>query len=154
MKNQSTHPTLISAAQIAETPPVFKTHKLNPNALREVKSLGTLAGLSQLGVHLVSISPGRDSTAFHFHHYEEEFVYILSGIGEALIGGETFPVASGDFLGFRKNGAAHMLTNIGAETLVCLVAGQRLEHDVCDYPHHGKRLLINGEIETYINLPT
>jgi oxalate decarboxylase/phosphoglucose isomerase-like protein (cupin superfamily) len=36
-------------------------------------------------VHLVSIRPGDDTTEYHRHIYEEEWLYILSGKGEAVI---------------------------------------------------------------------
>jgi len=32
------------------------------------------------------------------------------------------------------------MTNTGDEPLVCLVVGERLDHDVVDYPRRGKRL--------------
>ena len=129
-----------------------KTHDFNPNAVRLSKSLGDATGLTNIGFHLVSIQPGRDSTAYHCHMYEEECVYILSGNGEAVIGEQRYDVATGDFLGFAKRGPAHLLTNSGTEPLVCLVTGQRLEQDVCDYPRRNTRLFINGKQEDLVEL--
>ncbi len=61
-----------------------------------------------------------------------------------MIDGETYAFEKGDFVGFPRNTAAHAITNDGEETLICLVAGQRLEQDVADYPNRGKRLYRNS----------
>ena len=142
---------LLTAAAIEAMAAQHKVHSLNPNAVRSAKSLGDAVGLTQLGVHLVTVMPGHDSTEYHRHLYEEEFVYLLSGRGTAQINGQTFEVAAGDFLGFSRNGVAHGLSNTGTEPMVCLVAGQRLEQDVCDYPHQNKRLYINGAQEDMVD---
>ncbi len=142
---------LLTAAAIAAMAGQRKVHALNPNAVRSAKSLGDAVGLTQLGVHLVTVMPGHDSTEYHRHLYEEEFVYLLSGRGTAQIDGQMVEVAAGDFLGFPRNGVAHGLSNSGTEPLVLLVAGQRLEQDVCDYPQQNKRLYINGAREDMVD---
>ena len=79
-----------------------KTHDFDRNAVRLSKSLGDFTGLTNFGFHLVSIQPGRDSTAYHRHLYSEECVYILSGQCEAQIDAQRYDVTAGDFLGFAK----------------------------------------------------
>ena len=144
---------LLSAVAIAAMPGKIRTHSLNPNAVRTARSLGDAVGLTQLGVHLVTIEPGRDSTEYHRHWVEEECIYVLSGQGLAEIGDQTYAVCQGDFMGFSRTGLAHALSNTGDVPLVCLVVGQRLEHDVCDYPRQGKRLYITGQDEVLVDLP-
>ncbi len=139
-----THKLLLKAGDIENMAGERKTHFLNPNAVRINKSLGDAVGLQHIGVHLIYVEPGRDTTEYHKHHYEEECLYVLSGQGVAVIDGAHYPIAQGDFVGFPANHAAHCITNNGAETLVCLVAGQRLEQDVADYPKLGKRLYRNS----------
>lgn len=129
-----------------------KVHALNPNAVRSTKSLGDATGLNHIGVHLVTVMPGHDATEYHRHLYEEEFVYVLSGQGTAEIDAQLYAVAAGDFLGFPRNSVAHGLSNTGSVPLVCLVGGQRLEQDVCDYPRQSKRLYINGAQEDLVDL--
>lgn len=136
---------LLKAADIEAMTPVVNTHSLNPNAVRQRKSLGDATGLSQLGVHRIELAPGRDSSEYHRHHYEEEFVYMLAGHGHALIDEQAHAIAPGDFLGFARNGPTHVITNTGDTPLVLLVAGQRLAHDICDYPHRRRRLYVRGE---------
>lgn len=149
----SSAPELLTAAAIAAMPAQSKVHPLNANAIRLHKSLGDATGLSQFGFHLVTVLPGRESTEYHRHLYEEECVYIVSGRGEATIGDRTYTVGPGDFMGFPRRGAAHTMINNGSEPLVYLLAGPRAEHDVCDYPRKGKRLHYNGEDRAYVDLP-
>jgi uncharacterized cupin superfamily protein len=93
------HP-LITAAARAELPEDVFVHPLNTNAVRHSKALAAAVGCIHLGVHWVRVTPGHDSTAYHRHRGEEEFIYILSGRGIATIGDETFEVQAGDFMGF------------------------------------------------------
>ncbi|MEM9533511.1 MAG: cupin domain-containing protein [Pseudomonadota bacterium] len=136
---------LLNRADIDAYAGIEKQHFLNEHGRRRNKSLGDLTGLKGLGFHLIEVEPGFDSTETHVHYFEEECVYVLAGTATATVGEETFEVEAGDFLGYRAGGLAHKLTATGSETLRCLVAGQRLAHDVADYPQKGKRLFRNGE---------
>jgi len=134
---------IVTRSQIEALDGVDKAHFLNPNARRRNKSLGDLTGLSGLGFHLIEIEPGYESTELHMHYFEDECVYILDGQAEATIGDDSYPVGSGDFIGYRAGGLAHKLTNTGQELLRCIVVGQRLDHDVGDYPKLSKRIFRN-----------
>lgn len=120
-----------------------KTHFLNDNAVRLNKSLGDLTGIRGLGFHIIEVEPGHETTELHAHHHEDECVYILAGRATAVIGNQSHEVGPGDFIGYRAGGQAHMMTNTGDEVLRCIVVGQRLPHDVCDYPSKGKRIFRN-----------
>ena len=120
-----------------------KTHFLNENAKRINKSLGDVTGLTGLGFHIIEVEPGHETTEYHVHHYEDECVYVLDGEATATIGDEDFPIKPGDFIGYRKGGLAHTIVNTGTTTLRCIVVGQRLAHDVGDYPRLGKRIYRN-----------
>ncbi|RDS79873.1 cupin domain-containing protein [Dyella monticola] len=143
---------LLTAVDIEAMSASISVHDLNPNAVRHKKSLGDSVGLTQLGVYIITIMPGHESSEYHRHLYEEEFAYVLSGRGEAQIGEQVCSIGPGDFLGFARRGPAHVMVNTGSEPLVCLVSGQRLEHDVCDYPRKGLRLYIAGENEVHVKL--
>jgi len=142
---------LLKADDIEAMPATLSIHPLNPNGVRHRKSLGDATGLTQIGVHRIELQPGHDSSEYHRHLYEEECVYVLSGRGTALIDDQPHAVGAGDFLGFARNGPAHVLTNSGDEPLVLLVMGQRLAQDVCDYPHRQLRLYVNGEQEDLVD---
>lgn len=134
---------LVTREEITEMQGSKKTHFLNPNARRINKSLGDLAGLTGLGFHLIDVEPGCETTEHHCHRHEDECVFVLAGMATALIGDEEFEIKAGDFIGFRKGGLPHSIRNTGSETLRCIVVGERLAHDVADYPRLGKRLYRN-----------
>lgn len=138
--------TLQRAADIARRPEVRHQHQFNDNAIRMTRTLSTLAGLTRLGVHLVRLESGRDSTQFHFHDATEEFVYILSGRGVAQIGDESHDVGAGDFMGFTAPSAPHGMHNPYREDLVYLVAGEHKSNDVVHYPKI-RRTMIKAEGE-------
>jgi uncharacterized cupin superfamily protein len=121
-----------------------RVHFVNPKAVRIDKSLGDLAGLKNLGVHIMTVAPGDRSSEYHRHRYEDEAIYVLSGHGTAVIGEQAYQIGPGDFLGFPADGDAHETINNGSEPLVCLVVGQRLAQEVVDYPRAGKRLYRNS----------
>ncbi|WP_459780910.1 cupin domain-containing protein [Photobacterium sp. R1] len=125
---------------------IEKTHFLNPKAQRVNKSLGDLTGLTGIGVHLIEVQPGMLTTEFHRHYFEDECVYILEGTAEARIGKHYYSVSAGDFIGYKAGGEAHSLLNTGHTVLKCLVIGQRLPHDVADYPDLSKRIYRNQEM--------
>ena len=72
-------PTLLRAADIAAMAPTGKTHFLNPNSVRRNRSLGDATGLTGLGVHLIEVEPGHESTEYHVHLFEDEATWVLSG---------------------------------------------------------------------------
>ncbi len=134
---------IIPKLEIDEMAGLTKTHFLNENAKRVNKSLGDLTGLTGLGVHIIEVPVGCVSTEHHKHYFEDECVYILEGTAKAHIGEDEFSVMAGDFIGYRAGGEAHHLVNDGNEVLKVIVVGQRLSHDVGDYPHLNKRIYRN-----------
>ena len=141
------HP-LLKAAQIESMQEEARVHALDPGVIRHNRSLGDAVGLRNLGVHLVHLRPGHVSTVYHFHHQDEEWIYVLSGRGIAEIGEETMEVGPGDFMGFVAGSAPHLLRNPNTEILAYLVGGNRLPFDMCDYPRLRKRRYrIDGKSE-------
>ena len=134
---------LVSKEEIDAMAGLRKTHFLNSNARRINKSLGDLTGLEGIGFHIIEVEPGHESTEIHRHYFEEECVYVLDGTAEATIGTEVHVVKAGDFIGYRAGGESHGLRNTGKDTLRCIVVGQRLDHDVADYPSLKKRIFRN-----------
>ena len=134
---------LITSEEIEAMEGLPKTHFLNSNAQRANKSLGDAAGLSGFGIHIIEVQPGHETTEHHLHHYEDECVYVLAGKGTAYVGDDVFEIDAGDFLGYRKGGLAHSIRNTGVDLLRCIVVGERLPHDVADYPRLKKRIYRN-----------
>jgi len=136
--------TVLKKADIDAEEGLLKAHFLNADAQRRNKSLGDMTGLTGFGIHLIEVPPGKSSTEFHMHYYEDECTYILSGSGKVVLGKEEVDIAPGDFIGYPKGGEAHTMINTGEEMLVCLVVGDRLNHDVGDYPNKNKRIYRNA----------
>jgi len=135
---------LVRAAEIETAEGLSKAHFLNSNAKRVNKSLGDLTGLTGFGFHIIEVEPGCETTEYHLHHHEDECIYVLDGDATALIGEEEHAISSGDFIGYRKGGLAHTIRNTGDRTLRCIVVGERLSHDVGDYPHKKMRIYRNA----------
>ncbi len=131
---------LLTRSEIEKTIGLGKQHFLNDNAQCMNKTIGDMVGLTGFGFHIMEVQPGKDSTEHHVHYNEDECVYVLSGEATARIGEETVSISAGDFLGYRKGGLAHSISNTGKNVLKCIVVGQRCESDVVDYPDKQKRI--------------
>ena len=143
---------LLSSAQVDALPEKCFVHPLDSTAQRLTRSLGDVTGLKTLGVHLVRLEPGRASTVYHFHHQDEEWIYILSGRGVAEIGDEKSAIGPGDFMGFVAGSAPHSLSNPHEEDLVYLVGGNRCAIDTCDYPRLGMRRYRVDGVSEFVKL--
>ncbi len=141
----------LTADQIAAMTERAHQHQFNGNAVRMTRTLGVPGGLEHMGVHLIRLEPGFDSTQFHYHDADEEFVLILSGTGRAFIGEQTFDVGPGDFMGFPAPSPGHSLHNHSQGDLVYLVGGEANRSDVVHYPwirrtlikSHGRRAWVD-----------
>ena len=138
---------LIRANEIAAMEGLKKTHFLNPKAQRINKSLGDMTGLTGMGFHIIEVEPGAETTEYHLHHFEDECIFVLAGTATAVSGEDEHQIGPGDFIGYRKGGLAHTILNTGDEVLRMIVAGQRLAHDVGDYPRKAKRIYRNAGMD-------
>jgi uncharacterized cupin superfamily protein len=143
---------VLTRAAIEAMPGTEKVHFLNENGKRNNKSLGDATGLTGFGIHLIEVPPGADSTEYHVHMFEDECVYVLEGRAIVTLDEQTFELRPGDFVGLPKGGPAHVFHNPGPGPLRCLVVGERLPHDVGDYPRLGKRLYRNGGVWNLVDL--
>lgn len=129
-----TSPHLLRAADIETLPERRRQHQFNDNAVRLVRTLGEITGLERIGLHLVRLEPGRESTQHHYHDADEEFLYVLSGRGIARIDDSEYEVGPGDFMGFPAPSPAHSLANPFDAVLVYLMGGERNAVDAVHYP--------------------
>ncbi len=130
---------LLTAGAIAKLKEARFVHRLNSRAVRHEKSLGDAVGMTELGFHLVRIASGDETTEYHTHYCDEEFVYILSGRGIAEIGERKIKVGPGDFMGFAAKSLSHTMSNPYREDLVYLMGGTRKPIDISEYPRSRKR---------------
>lgn len=100
------------------------------------RKLGDAGGLTDFGVNLVRLTPGKWSSQRHWHTAEDECVWVLEGevtlvedAGETILG-------PGDFAAWKagvKDG--HHLQNRTDRDAVYLEIGSRKpDTDDCDYP--------------------
>jgi len=139
----------LSAKAIDDLPEQILPHAVNPDSIRHSRSLGDQLGLSLVGLHLVRLKPGRQSSELHYHHATDEFVYVLDGRGKARIGDHEVDIGAGDCLGFAAKGPAHVLSNPFEADLLYLCGGNRVTNDVCDYPQANQRLYQSGPEQHY-----
>ena len=133
-------PYFLSKADIDAHEGQIKKHFLNENAVAVCKPLADITGLTGVGISLLTVEPGAESTEFHFHYREDECVYVLSGKATARVGDDTFEINAGDFIAYRKGGLPHAISNTGTEPLCMIVVGERGDTDIVDYPEKGKRM--------------
>jgi uncharacterized cupin superfamily protein len=141
---------LIRAKEIAELPEFPFRHPLNPKSEIHLRSLSALAGLRRIGLHIGRVPPGAESFVHHYHHFEEEFVYILSGRGLADIGEQTHEVGPGDVMLFTAPSVAHHLRNPFDTELVYLMGGENREVEIGEFPRLGKRAIFEKSSAPYI----
>jgi uncharacterized cupin superfamily protein len=126
------------------------SHPWNPRSEIKGVPLSRAAGLKRTGVSLARLAPGKESFVYHLHHREEEWIYIFSGRGVALIDSSDYELGPGDFVAFPTPSVAHHLTNPFDVELVYLMGGENLEHEIADFPTLDKRMIRLGQsIEIY-----
>jgi len=110
--------------------------------------LSDAGGLTQFGVHHITLPPGCWASQRHHHSAEDEFVYILSGAptlidktGETLLKpGDSCAHPAGD-------GNGHHLINRTNEEVTFLIMGTRNpEQDHVHYPDVDLDLPANGTV--------
>jgi uncharacterized cupin superfamily protein len=144
MSNAEEFPGLIRAADIKKSEDTY-SHPWNAQSEITGTRMSELAGLSRTGVSLVRIAPGKESFAYHLHHREEEWIYVLSGRGVARIDGNDYEMATGDFVAFPTPSVAHNMANPFDEDLVYLMGGETLDYEIADFPDLGKRMVRTGK---------
>jgi uncharacterized cupin superfamily protein len=96
--------------------------------------LGEAGGLTQFGVNLVQLEPGAMSSLRHWHHNEDEFVYIVEG--ECILvqdAGET-PMRPGDCAAFPAgNTDGHHFLNRTSKVAKFLVVGTKAPSETAVY---------------------
>jgi uncharacterized cupin superfamily protein len=135
---------LVRAADITAHAQEF-SHPWNPQSLVRGTQLARSVGLKRTGVNFMRVPAGKESYVYHSHRHEEEWIYVLEGNGIALIDGDEYPVAPGDFMGFPTPSVAHLMRNPGPADLVYLCGGENREFEVAEYPTLGKRAVRTGQ---------
>jgi quercetin dioxygenase-like cupin family protein len=109
---------------------------------RELRWLVAASALKseQCSACVIRVAPGDKVRPAHSHPNGEEVIYIITGSGRVMVGGEVEAVKAGTTVLFPR-GIVHMLHNTGTEEMkvVCFFApATNLEnyvmHDGVDFP--------------------
>jgi len=118
-------PATVTAHDSSGYPEPYRSRVLPRKKLR----LGDALGLTQIGVNLTTLSPGKESGMRHWHTHEDEFVYVLEG--EVVLrteGGEQL-LTAGMCAGFCAGATeGHQLINRSAQAAVYLEISNRATH--------------------------
>jgi len=147
--SERSSPHLIRAQAVRETEAEFH-HPWNPASHIVGTHLSKLGGLERTGVSIARVPAGKESFAYHSHHCEEEWLYILSGRGIAEIDGVHYAIGAGDFLSFPAPSVAHHVRNPFDTDLVYLMGGEHRSVEIADFPRLNRRMVrIRDKIEVF-----
>ena len=94
------------------------------------KALCDVGGAAKVGVGLLELPPGSDTSPAHWHTEEEEHLYVLSGRLTLHLGERRFELGPGGYVCFPAGQAEkHQLRNEGAEPARYLMIGERIASD-------------------------
>jgi uncharacterized cupin superfamily protein len=107
--------------------------------------LGAAAGLTQFGVNMLRLPKGQWSSQRHWHHREDEFVFVLEGEVVLVTDAGEEVLRAGDCAGFRAGDPdGHHFQNRSDNDAVLLEVGSNVPDDVAEYPDIDMRALPEG----------
>jgi uncharacterized cupin superfamily protein len=96
-------------------------------------------GQAQIGCSLYEIPPGKKDWPLHFHHANEEAIFVISGVGTLRMPNGKHSIGPGDYAHFQRiPNHAHQIINTGSEPLRFLCMSGQQHPDVTEYPEEGK----------------
>ena len=145
------HPQPALAVEAATAPPRAKqTNYPEPFASRMAgrvkRPLGDLFGLKNFGVNLTRLAPGGESSLYHRHSSQDEFLYVLEGEPTLVTERGEEVLRPGMCAGFPAGGTAHHLVNRSSRDVVYLEVGDRTPGDEGSYPDDDlKAQMVDGK---------
>jgi uncharacterized cupin superfamily protein len=100
------------------------------------RKLGDAVGLSDFGVNLTRLPPGKWSSQRHWHTHEDELVFVLAGEVVLVEDDGEQVLKAGDCAAWKAGSPnGHCLQNhSGADAVYLELGSRRVEVDACDYP--------------------
>jgi len=104
----------------------------------EIRDPARKLGSVLAGFRLYRLASGKRATRLHRHHFQEEFFLILKGTGTLRHGDRSVAVKPGDFILYPAGDPVpHTFVNTGTEPMEYVASGNRVSHEVCEYPEDG-----------------
>jgi len=119
---------------------------------REKRAMGNSFGLTQFGVNLVRLPPGQWSSQRHWHHGEDELVYILEGRPTLVTDAGKQLLAPGMTAGFKAgvpNG--HHLVNESGSDVLYIEIGSRLASEEAEYSDIDMRVRVADGMASFFH---
>ncbi|KEQ17592.1 cupin domain-containing protein [Endozoicomonas numazuensis] len=117
------------------------------------KNLGKAAGSRSLGMRMIELSPGKQSSPLLFHTEDEEHIFLVEGEVTLLEGDEQSHLIAGDYVCFLPGeGIGHALLNHSETVCRFLVMSQNSQSDIVVYPEHN-RMLVKALGQVFSNQP-
>jgi uncharacterized cupin superfamily protein len=124
-------------------PNIFEPHfdepREHPGFQCRRARIGRQAGAERLGASVWEVAPGQAAYPYHFHHADEELLFVLAGRPSLRTPEgwrELDPGAAVSFLVGERG--AHQIVNRGDETVRLLVVSHAGIPEICIYPDSGK----------------
>lgn len=109
------------------------------------RRLGAAAGATRLGVSMVEIPAGGRTWPYHYHHGNEEGLFVLEGHAALRRPEGVVELRPGDYVALPIGAdGAHTLANPGPAAFRCLILSTMHEPDVTVYPDSNKVGLFAG----------
>lgn len=103
------------------------------------KNLGLATGAGMLGCSLYELPPGGRDWAYHYHHGNEESIFVLDGEGVLQTPDGERALTKGDYVALRPGkDHAHRVHNRSDAPLRFLCMSTMQEPDVTEYPETGR----------------
>lgn len=126
-------------------PSVYPEPFLSLMAGREKRQLGDFFGLKNFGVNLTRLLPGSQSSIFHYHTKQDEFIYILEGSPTLITEDGEMVLTPGMCVGFAAGGNAHQIVNRSASDVLYIEVGDRTPGDEGIYPRDDLKAKLNSD---------
>ena len=99
------------------------------------RHLTEAGGLTQFGIALETLHPGKQSSQQHWEEHEDEFLYMLEGELTVIEDDRETVVRPGDWCCWKAGvPVAHVLKNHSGKPATYLIPGTRDPRNVCHYP--------------------
>lgn len=100
--------------------------------------LGRRLGAEKLGASVYVLGPGQKSFPYHFHHANEEMLFVIEGEVVVRTPDGEQEAGRGDALSFSIGGAgAHQVINRSNEPARILMISTMIEPEIAEYPDSG-----------------
>jgi uncharacterized cupin superfamily protein len=103
------------------------------------RALGEFGGGTHVRVCVEELAPGKSDCPAHYHHLEEEHLYLLEGTLSLRLGENTYSLSAGSYVCFPAGQkVGHSIINNGDTIARYLVIGERNPNDVIVYTDSGR----------------